>query len=192
MKGYVFPLTLEEVDSGKSYGYPYILKNKDRLVEMSFEESSIDFSIMTAPRFVVAGVVYEAIRQYFTNNNADTTHRVLLLSPLKNETENEPTNNKVSGVMNYLTLTIPDNTDVDPADFVVEEYRWNIKNGEYVKHETAKTITLSDNLLKSHTAYKTQCIDYTQYDSLFYIPVSELWVSDIETKKLSPSVKESE
>ena len=85
MNGYIFCLKSDESDS---IGWQYLQAHKERLVKMSFEESSIDLAATVAPRFVVDNLVYEMVRQYFVHKSDTDTERIILLKPLVQSNEN--------------------------------------------------------------------------------------------------------
>ena len=85
MNGYIFCLKSDESDS---IGWQYLQAHKERLVKMSFEESSIDLASTVTPRFVVDNLVYEMVRQYFVHKSDTDTERIILLKPLLQANEN--------------------------------------------------------------------------------------------------------
>ena len=85
MNGYIFCLKADESDS---IGWQYLQAHKERLVKMSFEESSIDLASTVPPRFVVDNLVYEMVRQYFVHKSDTDTERIILLKPLLQANEN--------------------------------------------------------------------------------------------------------
>ena len=86
MTGYVFPLTLEESRNQGAYGYPFIKKNKSRLVAFNFEESSIDLNMVVQPKFVIDDTVYLSTNQYFVKEGSNVL-RIIVLIPARQECE---------------------------------------------------------------------------------------------------------
>lgn len=84
MTGYAFCLKPGE---SSSLGWQYIDAHRDRLVKVDYEESSIDFGVTAAPRFVIDGIVHDVIHQYFESTGS-STNRILLLTPVFQENEN--------------------------------------------------------------------------------------------------------
>lgn len=87
IKLYIFPLTKEECNSPNITGYPYIMKNKDRLVEAE-SLGYADFNLNNYDKgrnlIVYNDVVYEIFKDYSDiSNNA----RYFLLKPLFNGCE---------------------------------------------------------------------------------------------------------
>lgn len=87
MVGFVFPLKEDEIPATK--GFPFINKNRDRLVSFDFEESSIDLGISALPRFVVNGLVYEPLSQYFELTSDNKVNRIIMISPTRVEKDIE-------------------------------------------------------------------------------------------------------
>lgn len=89
MNGYV--ICLEPWESEGDAGWQFCMKNKSRWKPMNFEESSIDFTVITAPRFVIDDISYDCKRQYFIRVSDTETSRLLILAPFIHENENGKT-----------------------------------------------------------------------------------------------------
>ena len=87
MVGFVFPLKEDEIAATK--GFPFINKNRDRLVSFDYEESSIDLGISALPRFVINERVYEPISQYFELASDNKVNRIIMLAPTRVEKDIE-------------------------------------------------------------------------------------------------------
>ena len=79
MKGFV--LCLHPTENASDVGWRFCSDHRDRWVAMDFEESSIDFTVITAPRFVVGDISYDCKRQYFIKETDGSSSRLLVLEP---------------------------------------------------------------------------------------------------------------
>ena len=89
MKGFV--LCLHPTENASDVGWRFCSDHRDRWVAMDFEESSIDFTVITAPRFVVGDISYDCKRQYFIKETDGSSSRLLVLEPFIQESENGTT-----------------------------------------------------------------------------------------------------
>lgn len=89
MKGFV--LCLHPTENASDVGWRFCSDHRDRWVAMDFEESSIDFTVITAPRFIVNDISYDCKRQYFIKETDGSSSRLLVLEPFIQESENGTT-----------------------------------------------------------------------------------------------------
>lgn len=87
VKSYLFPLTKEESETISDFGWNFIKDNKDRLVEIDLDMSSIDFGFGEASRFVVNGISY-AVHNTYCECVGMNTNRILLAQPILLEKDN--------------------------------------------------------------------------------------------------------
>ena len=189
MTGYIFPLTMEEGSNIGNYGFPFIEEHRDRLVPFDFEESSIDMSVMAAPSYVYNGVIYECHRQYFEKKDS-TINRIMLVSPINTMIENPALmkNKKHGYIVSYLQVSKNPGTKTDAI--TMDEYGWNSSKNDYVKINKT-SMNLIDNKYACYSAFKRQCIDIKDTETnadLYYIPVKNLWVTDLDKLTLPKSM----